>query len=81
MRYFHVWLDKNVVGSEPDDELVEMPDNATQKEIDEECGDVLQTMISNALDTGWDEIDEGEAEKLRKRLGRSIGSMKDDDKG
>lgn len=35
---------------------VELPDTATDAECDKACGDVLDTMIANELDTGWNEI-------------------------
>lgn len=56
MRRFRVWLDKSVAGSEPSEETVEMPDDATDAECVEECASCLQTMIANDLDTGWEEL-------------------------
>ena len=60
-RRFRVWLDVQVPGKDPSYELVEMPATATDKECNEACADALDTMISNELDTGWDELEPGEA--------------------
>ena len=55
-RRFRVWLDRNVIGSEPSYEIVELPLGATEDEIYAACSDCLDTMIANELDTGWEEI-------------------------
>ena len=57
MRRFRVWLDKNVCGSEPIEEILEFNDNATDEECRRACADWLDDMIANELDTGWNEID------------------------
>lgn len=59
MRRFRVWLDRQVTGWEASEEEVEMPDDATDEECREACLDCLNTMISNELDTGWEEITDG----------------------
>lgn len=56
MRRFLVYLDKQVPGLDPSREVVEVPDNASDEEVDEACRDVLDTMIGNELDTGWVEL-------------------------
>ena len=56
MRRFRVWLDRQVPGLSASEEVCEMPDDATDKECEEACADVLQVMIGNELDTGWEEI-------------------------
>lgn len=56
MRRFEVWLDKCVPRCERSVVSVELPDTATDAECDKACGDVLDTMIANELDTGWNEI-------------------------
>ena len=56
MRKFKVWLDKNVVGLDPSEEIIEFPDHYSDKECERDCADLLDTMISNELDTGWEEI-------------------------
>lgn len=56
MRKFKVWLDKSIVGVGPYEELVEMPDNATDEECTSACLDCLDTMISNHIETGWEEV-------------------------
>lgn len=53
-----VYLDKNIAGCEPIEEIIEMPFDATDKECQEECENCLNTMISNELDTGWNEIED-----------------------
>ena len=60
MRRFIVYLDKNVVGVETDTEIIELPDDATDAQIEEVCADCLDTLIGNNLDTGWRELEEGE---------------------
>jgi hypothetical protein len=56
MRRFRVWLDVQVPGKDPSEEIVEMPDDASDEECEEVCNGLLETMIANELDTGWDEI-------------------------
>lgn len=60
VRRFEVWLDKNVIGTEPSVEIVEMPEDASDAECNEACSDALETMISNELDTGWRELNDDE---------------------
>lgn len=55
MRVFDVWLDRNVVGAAAVEEVIEMPDDASDAECDAACRECLETMISNELDTGWNE--------------------------
>jgi len=55
MRRFKVWLDVQVSGTDPYEEILEFPDDTSDEECEEACEDCLQTMISNELDTGWDE--------------------------
>lgn len=56
MRRFKVWLDKMVPGVTASYEAVEMPADATDAECEEACKDTLDVMISNELDTGWEEL-------------------------
>lgn len=56
MRRFRVWLDVQVPGKEPSEEIIELPDSASNAKCDEACADCLETMIANELDTGWEEI-------------------------
>lgn len=60
MRRFEVWLDKNIVGTEAVTDVVELPDDVTQEQIDEACSASLDNLIGNELDTGWREIFEEE---------------------
>jgi hypothetical protein len=60
VRRFVVWVDRQIPGDDGDKEIVEMPDDATDAECDAECLDCMETMISNSLDTGWQELKEGE---------------------
>jgi len=60
MRRFEVWLDRCVPGVMTDTDIVELPDDATEEQIQEVCMDSLDTLIGNNLDTGWREIDESE---------------------
>lgn len=57
MRKFRVWLDKNVPGQSASYETVEMPDGSTDAECEAACRDVLDVMIGNELDTGWEETE------------------------
>jgi hypothetical protein len=56
MRKFRVWLDVQVAGKDPEEEILEFPNDATEEQIREACSECLDTMIANELDTGWDEI-------------------------
>lgn len=56
MRRFEVWLDRGVPGMNPETEIVEVPDDATEDDVHEACSDALDTMVSNLLDTGWREL-------------------------
>lgn len=62
MRYFRVWLDKNVAGCETHEIVVEVEDG---QDADDACADALSVMIGNELDTGWEEISAEEAERSR----------------
>lgn len=55
-RTFVVYLDRQVVGCEASEEEVTVE---AGEDADAVCGDVLQTMISNELDTGWYEKRKG----------------------
>lgn len=55
-RRFVVYLDKQIPGQGPVEEILEFPADATEDEINAECEDCLNTMIANELSTGWDEI-------------------------
>lgn len=59
MRKFRVWLCKNIMvlgDQNKTEEIIELSDDATDEECDEACKDVLDTLIANELDTGWEEI-------------------------
>ena len=56
MRRFRVWLDVQISGEEAKEEIVEMPDDATDKECQEKCKGCLEDMIATYLETGWNEI-------------------------
>jgi hypothetical protein len=56
-RRFVVWA--HVSGAE---HIVEMPAGATDKECEDECRNVLDTLISNG-DTGWNELGVDEPEE------------------
>ena len=53
-RVFKVWLDRNVPGVRTDYEQVEVP---AGEDADVICADVLDGMIGNVLDTGWNEVE------------------------
>lgn len=52
-RVFSVWMDKNVVGLDTIEEKVNVPAGADANAI---CGNWLDVMISNDIDSGWDEV-------------------------
>jgi hypothetical protein len=55
MRRFMVWLDKQVVGCEPSFDYIDFPDDTPDNVIETECAALLDIMIGNELDTGWQE--------------------------
>lgn len=57
MKTFRVWIDFGLAGADAIEETLEFPDDATEEEIEEACSDCLQMMISNGLDTGWQEVE------------------------
>ena len=65
MRRYLVYLDKNVVGIEPDEELLEFSATASDEDIEVACADALDTLIGNNLDTGWVELDDAEYKKWK----------------
>lgn len=58
MRRFKVWIDCDHAASDGHEDIVEMPDNATDEECDAECHDALDALLGNHYDTGWNEITE-----------------------
>lgn len=56
MRLFRVWIDVQVPGKEASVETLELPDSYSDTQCDEACAACLETMISNELDTGWEEV-------------------------
>lgn len=67
MRRYLVYLDKNVTGVEPDEELLEFKDDTSVEDIKVACADTLDTLIGNNLDTGWVELDDAEYKKWKAR--------------
>jgi hypothetical protein len=65
MRYFKVWLDKNVTGVHATYIVVNVSDDASEKECNKICEDALNILIENELDTGWEEINKEEADDIR----------------
>lgn len=57
-RRFEVWIDKGICGADTITEIVEMPAGSTDEECEKACASMLDTMIGNELDTGWQEIEE-----------------------
>jgi len=57
MRRFEVYIDHGVAGMDPITEILEFPNNATEAQIEADCAACLETMISNELDSGWNEIE------------------------
>lgn len=60
MRRFEVWADCQHAQNRNRDpkNVVEMPDDATDEECDAACQDLLDTLIGNNFDTGWNELDD-----------------------
>lgn len=56
MRRFRVWIEYPT--GFPDEEYVEMPDDASDEECDKKCAELLESML-DYLDTGWGELKDG----------------------
>lgn len=63
-RTFVVYLDKNVCGVAPEEMLVEV---APGEDADQVCADALATLISNELETGWNEATEEDLRRIGER--------------
>jgi hypothetical protein len=55
MRRFKVWI-RYVSLRSREYEILEMSDDASDRQCDEACRDCLDTMIANNLKTGWEEL-------------------------
>ncbi len=53
-RRFEVWIDKGVPGMGPIIQIVDVP---AGEDADTVCGEALDEMIANDLDTGWREVE------------------------
>lgn len=58
VRRFEVWIDCG--HRDPILEVIELSEGASEAEIDRACRDTLDEMLAN-YDTGWRELEEGEA--------------------
>ncbi|MDO8641894.1 MAG: hypothetical protein Q7R33_10250 [Nitrosarchaeum sp.] len=67
MKRYLVFLDKNVIGVETTQEILEFEDDASQEKIEDACADCLDTLIGNELDTGWNELTEEEYQEWKKQ--------------
>lgn len=67
MKRYLVYLDKNVTGVDPDEEILEFKDEISEEEIEEACGDCLETLIGNNIDSGWVELTKDEYQKWKKK--------------
>ena len=67
MKRYLVYLDKNVVGVEADEEILEFEDSVPETVINDACADCLDTLIGNNLDTGWTELTEEEYREWKKK--------------
>ena len=61
MRRFYVWLDRGVPGEDAIRSRVELPDETSDEACEAACRCMLEVLIGNELDTGWDELKDGEA--------------------
>lgn len=52
-RRFEVWVDRNAVGLEMISEVVDVAPGEDANAI---CSDVLETLMSNEIDSGWQEV-------------------------
>lgn len=59
MKKYKVYIEYPYVSCEPEEEILEFPDDTPQEEIDKECAFCLDIMIGN-MDTGWYELEDGE---------------------
>lgn len=55
MKQMRVWL-RRERGGLAVERLVSVPDNATIEQVDEACGDVLDELVEDELDFGWEEV-------------------------
>lgn len=59
-RIFRVWLNQNIAGLKPTVTYISIPSESggvpTDDRCELECREALDTLISNELDTGWEEI-------------------------
>lgn len=63
-RYLHVFAEVRASQT-----VIEIPDGLEPSEVDELGADALDALLGNG-DTGWNEIDETEAQKLRKAMSK-----------
>lgn len=56
MRRFELYIDKQVVGVKPTIQIIEFDNDTTDAEIEIDCQQILSDMISNEVDSGWNEI-------------------------
>lgn len=61
VRRFYVWAAcSHDERSRDRENILEFSDGETDEEIEAECAEFLETLISNNFDTGWNELAEGE---------------------
>jgi hypothetical protein len=53
-------VDKQVVGSEPDELIVEIPDDTPEADVEHRLDEEVQVLIQNAIDAGWRELEPDE---------------------
>lgn len=56
MRRFRLWVDKQVPQLEPIDRVIELPDDATDHEVECAVDDALTDLMCENVDSGWEEL-------------------------
>ena len=56
MRRFVVFAHCRCARSDGAEVIVELPDGTPDDECDSACSDMLETLIGNEFDTGWNEL-------------------------
>lgn len=56
MRKFRCWIEWPFAGAEDSEEIIEVEDNLTDEEIEDECIATIETMYANEAPSGWEEV-------------------------
>lgn len=56
MRRFRIWVDKQVPNLTPAERTIELPDDATDHEVECALDDAITDFICDQVDSGWEEV-------------------------